>query len=223
MVAPDPVAFSIFGFDVMWYGVLIGIGIILACSILYVRAPKYGFNNDKVLDVLIVSIPVGIIGARAYYVAFNWERYAGDIKKIINIRGGGLAVHGGLIAGILELDTLLGVGQKAALHQDGGTGDVVHQIDAVGDGLFHPAVPRLQAVFQVLLGQLGPGLAQGAVGVEDLGAVVLALGEKVLVDADEPGVRLLVDHPHPVVEVADLLLPQGGGAGVVEGDVLATQ
>ena len=100
MVAPDPVAFSIFGFDVMWYGVLIGTGIILACSILNVRAPKYGLNSDKLLDVLIISIPVGIIGARAYYVAFNWERYAGDIRKILNIRGGGLAIHGGLIAGI---------------------------------------------------------------------------------------------------------------------------
>ncbi len=101
MVAPDPVAFSIFGFDVMWYGVLIGIGIILACSILYVRAPKYGYDSDKILDVLIISILVGIIGARAYYVAFNWNSYAGDIVKILNIRGGGLAIHGGLIFGIV--------------------------------------------------------------------------------------------------------------------------
>lgn len=100
MVAPDPVAFRIFGFDVMWYGVLIGTGIILACAVFLKRAQNFGLDSDKLLDILIISIPVGIIGARAYYVAFNWERYAGDIKKIINIRGGGLAVHGGLIAGI---------------------------------------------------------------------------------------------------------------------------
>ena len=97
MVAPDPVAFSIFGFDVRWYGVLIGLAILIACTIVYLRAPRFGFNQEKLLDVLIISIPVGVIGARAYYVAFNWERYAGDFGKIIDIRGGGLAIHGGLI------------------------------------------------------------------------------------------------------------------------------
>ncbi len=101
MVAPDPVAFSIFGFDVRWYGVLIGLAILIACTIVYLRAPRFGFNQEKLLDVLIISIPVGVIGARAYYVAFNWERYAGDFGKIIDIRGGGLAIHGGLIFGIL--------------------------------------------------------------------------------------------------------------------------
>lgn len=101
MVALDPVAFSIFGFDVRWYGVLIGLAILIACTIVYLRAPRFGFNQEKLLDVLIISIPVGVIGARAYYVAFNWERYAGDFGKIIDIRGGGLAIHGGLIFGIL--------------------------------------------------------------------------------------------------------------------------
>ena len=65
------------------------------------RAPRYGYDSDKILDVLIISILVGIIGARAYYVAFNWNSYAGDIVKILNIRGGGLAIHGGLIFGIV--------------------------------------------------------------------------------------------------------------------------
>ncbi|MCL1981752.1 MAG: prolipoprotein diacylglyceryl transferase [Clostridiales bacterium] len=98
---PNPVAFSIFGLNIMWYGVLIGAGILLAAVVAYSRAPKHGLQPDKLLDVLIVSLPAGIIGARVYYVAFNWGDYSGDILKMINIRLGGLAIHGGLIAGIL--------------------------------------------------------------------------------------------------------------------------
>ena len=100
MVAPDPVAFRIFGFDVMWYGVLIGIAILLACAIACRRAPKFGIDPDALLDVLIAAIPAGVVGARAYYVAFKWDQYAGDFFKMIDIRSGGLAIHGGLLLGL---------------------------------------------------------------------------------------------------------------------------
>lgn len=100
MVAPDPVAFRLFGMDVMWYGVLIGAAILLACGIAYRRAPKFGIDPDALLDVLIASIPAGVIGARAYYVAFKWDQYAGDFLKMLDIRSGGLAIHGGLLLGL---------------------------------------------------------------------------------------------------------------------------
>ena len=98
---PNPVAFTIFSLDVMWYGILIAIGIIIATLIVYYRAPMHGIDQNRSLDFILFCLPIGIIGARAYYVFFEWNYYAGDLFKIINTRGGGLAIHGGLIFGML--------------------------------------------------------------------------------------------------------------------------
>ena len=100
MPTPDPVAFSPFGVNIMWYGIAVTLGIVLAALVVYWRAPKHDIDRDRLLTFIIICVPVGIIGARAYYVLFNWSYYAGDIAKILNFRGGGLAVHGGLIAGL---------------------------------------------------------------------------------------------------------------------------
>ncbi|MBQ6495796.1 MAG: prolipoprotein diacylglyceryl transferase [Firmicutes bacterium] len=99
MPTPNPVAFSIFGLDIMWYAILITAAIILAAAICYYRAPSHGLTGDQILSFVIICVPAAIIGARAYYVLFNWESYSGDIVKILNLRGGGLAVHGGLLLG----------------------------------------------------------------------------------------------------------------------------
>lgn len=100
MVAPNPVAFTIFGIDVMWYGVIIGSAILIACAMAYILVEQEGLDGDKFTDLLLWAVPMAIIGARAYYVAFEWDRYAGDFMAVINIRNGGLAIHGGLIFGI---------------------------------------------------------------------------------------------------------------------------
>lgn len=100
MPVPNPVAFSIFGLDIMWYAILITSGIIIATAICCLRAPSHGLTSDQILNFVIICIPAAIIGARAYYVLFNWDYYAGDIVKILNIRGGGLAIHGGLLVGL---------------------------------------------------------------------------------------------------------------------------
>ncbi len=100
MPTPDPVAFTVFGLAIMWYAIFVTCGIILAAVIVYLRAPKHGIDRDNLLNFIIICVPIGIIGARAYYVIFNWSHYAGDIGKILNIRAGGLAVHGGLLAGL---------------------------------------------------------------------------------------------------------------------------
>ena len=98
MQAPNPVAFTLFGLDVRWYGLLIGLGFFLAILLCYKRAPKHGIESEHILDFAIWLIPMSIIGARAYYVLFSWDNYAGDIGKILDIRSGGLAIHGGIIA-----------------------------------------------------------------------------------------------------------------------------
>lgn len=100
MPVPDPVAFTIFHLDIMWYAILICGGIALATAICCLRAPRHGLTSDQVLNFVLICIPAGIIGARLYYVLFHWSWYAGDLLKILNIRGGGLAIHGGLIAGL---------------------------------------------------------------------------------------------------------------------------
>lgn len=99
MPVPEPVAFTIFNIDIMWYAILITAGMIIAVLITCKRAPRHELNSDQVLNFVIICIPVAIIGARLYYVVFNWSWYAGDFMKIINIRQGGLAIHGGLLFG----------------------------------------------------------------------------------------------------------------------------
>ncbi|MDD4564351.1 MAG: prolipoprotein diacylglyceryl transferase [Eubacteriales bacterium] len=101
MPTPNPVAFSVFGIDIMWYGIIIAAAMVLAVIVIYRRAPIHRISSEKTLDFVLVCVPAGIIGSRLYYVAFNWEYYSGDLYKIINIRSGGLAIHGGLIFGFL--------------------------------------------------------------------------------------------------------------------------
>lgn len=101
MPTPNPVAFTLLGMEVRWYGILIALAILLAAMIMMKRAPRHDLASDGVLDILIIAIPAGVIGARLYYVIFNWGYYSSDPLQIINFRGGGLAVHGGLIFGIL--------------------------------------------------------------------------------------------------------------------------
>lgn len=109
MPVPEPVAFTIFGIDIMWYAVLITSGMIIATVICCVRAPKHDLTSDQIINFVIICIPAAIIGARLYYVVFNWEFYAGDIKKILNIRGGGLAIHGGLVFAFVAVCILCAV------------------------------------------------------------------------------------------------------------------
>ena len=73
-------------------------GILLAGFIALRRAPAHGISSDDTLDIILVSVPVGVIGARLWYVLFNWEYYR-SFYDVINIRAGGLAIHGGLIFG----------------------------------------------------------------------------------------------------------------------------
>lgn len=101
MPHPDPTAFTLFGLDVQWYGICIGLGFLLAILLSYRRAPRLQIEPDFIIDFAIWLIPLSIVGARAYYVLFNWDRYGKDLASILDVRGGGLAIHGGLIVGVL--------------------------------------------------------------------------------------------------------------------------
>lgn len=97
----DPVAFTVFGLSIRWYGILISLGVIVGALLSIREAKRRGYDEDLVIDLLLFAIPISIIGARAYYVIFSWEKYRGDFMSIINTREGGLAIHGGLIAAII--------------------------------------------------------------------------------------------------------------------------
>lgn len=101
MTSPGPIAVSIAGFDIRWYGILIASGALLALYISYRRAPRCGLASEDVLDIVLGILPAGILGARIYYVIFNWDYYSHFPSEIINIRSGGLAIHGGLILGMI--------------------------------------------------------------------------------------------------------------------------
>lgn len=101
MIAPDPIAFAAFGLEVRWYGILISCALLIGLLISLKRAPKYGINPDIVLDFFLFLTPAVIIGARLYYVIFNFDYYAAHPAEIIATWNGGLAIHGGIIAGVI--------------------------------------------------------------------------------------------------------------------------
>lgn len=97
----NPVAFTILGMEVRWYGIIITIGILIAGFVAIKNAEYVGIKSDDITDYVLWAMPFCLIGARLYYVIFEWQYYNGDFLKIINVREGGLAIHGGLIAGFL--------------------------------------------------------------------------------------------------------------------------
>ncbi|MFL5805071.1 MAG: prolipoprotein diacylglyceryl transferase [Roseiflexaceae bacterium] len=101
--SPYLINVDIFGFplQVRWYGVLIIGGAMLAAWLAARRAERRGYDPEDVWNLLLLGLVLGIAGARAYYVAFEWERYAGrPLLDIINPQGGGLAIHGAIIGAV---------------------------------------------------------------------------------------------------------------------------
>lgn len=100
---PSPVAFTILGKDIYWYGLIIAVGFLMAYFYMSARAKTFGLTKDHVLDILLWAVPIGIVGARAYYCIFNWELYRENPISCLYIWEGGLAIYGGVIGGVLGL------------------------------------------------------------------------------------------------------------------------
>lgn len=96
-------SFSIGGISFAYYGLIIGIGMILGLCVAQSDAKRRGQNPDIYLDFALYGIIFSIIGARIYYVFFQWAYYKDHLMEIVNLRKGGLAIYGGVIAGILTL------------------------------------------------------------------------------------------------------------------------
>ncbi len=94
------VAFSIFGKDVYWYGIVIAFGFALAVFVGLYLAKKYGMKAETIFDIVIFGAPTAIICARAYYVIFRWEYYSAHPEDIIKIWNGGIAIYGAIIGAV---------------------------------------------------------------------------------------------------------------------------
>ena len=95
----NPIIFEIHGFAIRWYSVLILLGVIVGYFLAKREAKRFNVNLDFLFNLFFYAIIFGILGARLYYVLFNWNIYAQDPMSILRFWEGGLAIHGGLIVG----------------------------------------------------------------------------------------------------------------------------
>lgn len=98
-----PKKFSVFGFDIAFYGLIIGIGVLLGICLAVHDAKKTRQNPDVYWDFSIYAIIFSVIGARIYYVIFSWESYKDNLISIFDVRKGGMAIYGAVIAAFLTL------------------------------------------------------------------------------------------------------------------------
>ena len=96
-----PRSFQIFGMEFTIYGVLIAIGALLGIGLVTLEAKRNGEDQNKYLDMMIISLLASVVGSRLFYVVFSWELYRGNFSGILDFRNGGYTFYGGLLAGFL--------------------------------------------------------------------------------------------------------------------------
>lgn len=99
----DPIAFRLGPISIHWYALCILTGLLLAVFLASKEGPRKGISADDVQDFILIAFPMAIVGARLYYVLFQWAYYSQHPMEIVAIWEGGLAIYGGLIAGVLVL------------------------------------------------------------------------------------------------------------------------
>lgn len=96
----NPIAFTVFGWDIHWYGIIIATGLVIAVLVANNLAKMEGLGKDVITDVVIYSLPVSVICARAYYVIFNFSSYKNNLWDIFKIWNGGIAIYGAIIGAV---------------------------------------------------------------------------------------------------------------------------
>ena len=99
----NPVAFKLGNLSVKWYGIIMAVAIILAVSMAIFEGRKRQIESNDFMDLLLWAVPLGYVGARIYYVIFEWNYYSQHLDEIIAIWNGGIAIYGGLLAGLAVL------------------------------------------------------------------------------------------------------------------------
>ena len=99
----DSVIYTIGNFEIRWYSVILLVAFIIGVYFIEREAKRFDISKDFVFNMIFWSLIFGIIGARIYYVIFDWSYYSSHMSEIWKIWNGGLAIHGGLIAGLLTI------------------------------------------------------------------------------------------------------------------------
>jgi len=86
---------------IRWYGLLIAVAVLIGTSLAYREARRRGEDPEQLLDLLTIALVAALVGSRLYYVAFNWSYYSRNLWKIPAVWEGGLAIHGGILGGVL--------------------------------------------------------------------------------------------------------------------------
>ncbi len=94
-------SFEVFGFSIAYYGVIIALGVTAGIAMAAILAKKTGQNPDTYYDLATYAVIISVMGARLYYVIFSWDYYKNNLLSIFNLRQGGLAIYGGVIAAII--------------------------------------------------------------------------------------------------------------------------
>ena len=99
----NPILVTIGNFEIRWYSALIALGLLIAYIGVTLESKRFSINKNFLVNAIFWAVIIGIIGARLYYVAFNWDYYGNHLDEIYQIWKGGIAIHGGLIFGVLTI------------------------------------------------------------------------------------------------------------------------
>ena len=99
----NPVIFSVGNFEIRWYSVILLVAFFIGCFFINREAKRFDISKDFMFNMLFWALIFGIVGARLYYVIFDWSYYSRNIGEILKVWNGGLAIHGGIIAGLLTI------------------------------------------------------------------------------------------------------------------------
>lgn len=94
---------EVFGLEIAFYGIIIGLGVMAGIAMAAMEAKRTGQNPDTYYDLAIYAVIFSVIGARLYYVVFSWDQYKNDLLSVFNIRQGGLAIYGAVIAAVITV------------------------------------------------------------------------------------------------------------------------
>lgn len=113
-LANVPKSISIFGIEIAFYGMIIGLGILLGLLLAVKIAKMTGQDPDTYWDFVLYAIIFSVIGGRLYYVIFSWDKYKDDLWSIFNTRNGGMAIYGAVIGAFITLFVYAKVKKKAS-------------------------------------------------------------------------------------------------------------
>ena len=106
------VAFTIFGIDVYWYGIIIATGMLLGMIVTLKEAKRTNQDTNFYLDTVIISAIISILCARLYYVIFSWDYFKNHLNEIFSIRNGGIAIYGAIIGAVLSASIICKIRKK---------------------------------------------------------------------------------------------------------------